>query len=348
MVCIVSHSWCPCISYSCLWSDRKLLEFRVDGDFLHHALALDVPTTRFGEPVCLDGGHSSFLHIAGQRLIFDAETRSFYKFPEFESTLVGGKRFYPLFFESSLYRELQVNVIPLVTLLTKTHIISVSHHVDRAVSPVVSSTLLQAFILPDPHLVHNGKGILRLSHEAVMPGRLQIFDLVRNSIMDAVSGTTNIRLLHQFFDGDNLTFSCIDLTLPNRSVMDAVVPMNIDIHEFAHVNRRWFSLYTDRTCYIEFSDDGHVRGFWRFFVPHVTSGSMRSSCPVMRFTIDASQDRCVAVLGRIMAPQWKQVADPPQARNIMFDGVRGMLCYDKRWYTRGVDDDEPTVVIDIK
>jgi hypothetical protein len=61
----------------------------VNGDSLYHTLTLDVPTRRkFGYPVDLAGGHSPFLHIVGQWVVFDVETRSFYEFPEFKSALV--------------------------------------------------------------------------------------------------------------------------------------------------------------------------------------------------------------------------------------------------------------------
>ena len=44
----------------------------------------------------LDGGHSPFVYIEGQRVIFDVETRSFYEFPEFKSVLVGDDQHHSL------------------------------------------------------------------------------------------------------------------------------------------------------------------------------------------------------------------------------------------------------------
>jgi hypothetical protein len=66
----------------------------VNGNSLCHTLTLDVPTKDPGNPLDVDGGHSPFSYIAGQRLIFAAETRSFYEFPEFKSALVGGDQHY--------------------------------------------------------------------------------------------------------------------------------------------------------------------------------------------------------------------------------------------------------------
>ena len=35
--------------------------------------------------------------------------------------------------------------------------------------------------------------------------------------------------------------------------------------------------------------------------------------------------RRVTVLGRILAPQWRQIEDPPQYRHTLFDGVREVM-----------------------
>ena len=206
--------------------------------------------------------------------------------------------------------------------LTQTHIIALFYDYDFNVSPMKSSTLIQAFTVPiDSRPVRNGAGVLRLSHEGVTPGILWSSDLIRNSIVDAISGATTIRLLHRLCKDHSLHLFCTDLTLHTgrHSSTDTILPMIIDRHDIAHVNH----VYNDPgDCYVESSDDGHARGFWRFFMPHDAPNRIH---PVIRFTIDASQDRCVAVLGQTLRPQWRQIGDLPWGRRILFDGVRGRL-----------------------
>ena len=306
----------------------------MNGNFLYHTLTVDVPTKDSGNPLDLDGGHSPCLYIAGQRLIFDAETRSFYEFPEFKSALVGGDQHSYRFCELLLiWNCLKVSSdshfgdrIPWLILLTKTHILCLFRDADSTVSPMVLSTLIQAFTVPaHPRTVRDGTGVLRLSHEGVLRGFLQNLDLIRNSLVDADSGATSIRLLHQYFEGDNLHFACIDLTLPRHSSTGAVLPITIDPHDIAYANHCWFGVYRNHKHYVEFSDDGHARGFWRFFVPRDAPMNMHPNRAIMRFTIDASQDRCVVVLGRILHPRWRGIDDPTY---VLFDGVRGRLYYD--------------------
>ena len=57
------------------------------------------------------------------------------------------------------------------------------------------------------------------------------------------------------------------------------------------------------------SDDRHVRGFWRFCLPHGASGNLRTGCHIMRFTIDASRDRCEAACDR----SWTNFGPPVEA-----------------------------------
>ena len=221
---------------------------------------------------------------------------------------------------------------PRDVLLTKTHVIAVFH--------TDTKTLFQAFTTP----VHNSTGVLRLSHEGVIPGHVKNLDLIRNSIVDPVSGATSIRLLHQFFEDDNLHFSCIDLVLPRHSSADTVLPITIDVQEVAHVHHAPFLLTICQRCYIESSDDGHVRGIWRIVMPHGPSGEVSSPFPTIRFSIDASGDKCVAVLGQILVPQWRQIYDPPWSRSLFFDVVRGRLYYERIRYILGVDDDDGVVI----
>ncbi|KAG6379455.1 hypothetical protein JVT61DRAFT_11935 [Boletus reticuloceps] len=68
----------------------------------------------------------------------------------------------------------------------------------------------------------------------------------------------------------------------------------------------------------------------------------------MRFAIDASRDNCVADLGLILVPRWRQVSNLPQTSNIWFDGVRGRVCYDRRGVDRDASSCEAALVVNIK
>ncbi|KAG6374522.1 hypothetical protein JVT61DRAFT_4570 [Boletus reticuloceps] len=321
-------------------SSWKLLEFRVNGNSFHHTFTLDIPSAQLEleASVMIYGGHSPFSYIKSfssrEKIIFNVETRSFYKFPPFESELANTDQ------PSS-------HVV-----LTNTHVISFFPHTrtgfDRA-----SSTLVRAFTAPADSQLHNGTGILRLSHEGVIPN-CNVYnnaDLIRNSIVDAESGTINIRLLHQTFNGkamQNLHMSCIDLMLPKHSSTDIILPMTIDLHDITDVHVPRNSYFTgSHECSIDFSDDGHVRGFYHFFAPRGILGRLSHS--IMQFTIDASRDRCVADLGPILTPRWHQVGDLSDAMRIFFDGVRGRICYDRR-YIRGANTGiyEAALVVNIK
>ena len=273
----------------------------------------------------------------GQRLIFDAETRSFYEFPEFKSALVSDNQTSATGLASMLIENHVkessdsqfIGRIPWSMLLTKTHVICLFRDADRTVTPMALSTVIQAYTVPaGPRPAHNGTGVLRLSHEGSIPGFLRNLDLIRNSIVDAVSGATNIRVLHQYFEGDYLHFCCIDLTLSRHLPTDIVLPITINLHDFAYIYHDWFGVYRNHKCYVESSDDGHARGFWRFFVPRDAPMNLHPNRAMVRFTIDASRDKCVAVLGRIRHPQWRQVDEPRRSSDVLFDGVRGRLYYD--------------------
>ena len=217
---------------------------------------------------------------------------------------------------------------PWTVVLTQTHIITLYYDYDFNASPAKFLTLIQAFTVPtDSRPVCNGAGVLRLSHEGVIPGVFWDVTLLRNSIVDPVSGATSIRLLHQFCSFRDLHVSCIDVALHRRSSTDSILPMTIDLHDIAHLNDVCGS--PGANCHVGSSDDGHARGFWRFQVQYVTN-CIR---PVMRFTIDASQDRCVIVPGKIQNPQWKQIHDSQWTMPVwvLFDGVRGRLYSNPEW-----------------
>ena len=91
--------------------------------------------------------------------------------------------------------------------------------------------------------------------------------------------------------------------------------------------------------------DGYARGWF----------TQDHSCPpverfdAVKFTIDATQDRCVAVLSKFSGLEWSTIAVPilcssPKKAKVVLNSVRGRLSY--------VDDDDLSdkaiVVVDIK
>ncbi|KAF8123241.1 hypothetical protein EV363DRAFT_1272798 [Boletus edulis] len=276
--CFRQRIACPCCS-------QRIL-------VLSSAMAASGVSNR--EPVFICGGNSPFSYIASQRLIFDTETRLFYEFPRFKSTLIRAP-------SSS-------DPITCVT-LTNTHIVSLSYHVDRTIH--------------------------------------------YNSPMALVFSASPMKELYFFipkFDRgppDSLHFPCIDLTLPNHTSTDAVLPITIDSHDITVVNHVPLDLKPSKERHIVFSDDGHVRGLWIFGVPDDCSWDSLADALTMRFTIDASRDKCVAVLGQISVPLWKRLERLILIHHFLFDLARGMICYDRN-VTPAEDDDGPAVITYIK
>jgi len=114
---------------------------------------------------------------------------------------------------------------------------------------------------------------------------------------------------------------CIELTLDKPSP-DDVSPITIDRH-WVHIQGDLPTHDDFGFCheYYDISDDGYARGL--FLVEH-------SSCCVAKFTIDATQDRCVAVLSQFSESAWDDIMSPinafsPDHVSLLLDGVRGRL-----------------------
>ncbi|KAG6379437.1 hypothetical protein JVT61DRAFT_11907 [Boletus reticuloceps] len=169
-----------------------------------------------------------------------------------------------------------------------------------------SSCKLSQFL---PIQFHGGTGILHLSHEGVIPGRCLFHDvdLIQKSVVDPVSGGTSIRFLHQFFRGSmkgTLHLSCIDVILPRNSSTNVVLQIRIDLHDIADMKYIPGASRPSHSRYVEFSDDGHVRGFWLFFQSSVEQAKPRF------LTRPVCGLRSVAILGENSMPRWKQINNP--------------------------------------
>lgn len=217
-------------------------------------------------------------------------------------------------------------IAPRTVLLTNSHIIVVfDRPQERAISSSTAElTLIQAFTPPaDPHPAGSETGILRLSHEGIIPEHLANLVLIRNSTINSTSESTSLRFLRLQPKGDRLRFSCVDLTLP-RSLSESVVPALIEVNDIFTVEGGIYDPFVpSHGYYIEASDDGHARGFCKI---RVENDGVDSTW-IMKFTVDASGDECVAAVGPASPPRWSHDDDPPFSSKHSFDGITGRFCY---------------------
>ncbi|KAG6377857.1 hypothetical protein JVT61DRAFT_14638 [Boletus reticuloceps] len=324
----------------------KLLKFRVNRDsgHLYHSLSLDVPTNHPTRPYFLNGGHGPFLLIDDEQvlLIFDVESQIFYEFPAFSSSLPVNKLPHSISDPLSYYG---------ITVLTNTHIIYL-HSVSCNVVPSSHSTLVQVFTLPPAACpVRSGTNVLRLSHEGIVHDvLLHDVNLIRNSVTNPKTGVTNIRLL---MNRQDRHLSCMDLTLPKHSPtgINAVLPITINMHDILKLEDALYgdhnrSLMTNWACCFQCSDDGHARGFWLGYKRHVSRDSAMNDS-VVRFTIDASQDKCTGVLGRLTRIHSGQI-DCPLMMSYEVDTMRGKFCYTNRDFVPLPKERGEIVVVDFE
>ena len=190
----------------------------------------------------------------------------------------------------------------------------------------VKEQLVQVYMLPD-----NGERKLRLSHEAIIRCRDSVsWSLLLDSVIDPITGSSNLRLLRVYRYRSKRQFECVDLTLPANSTQD-VLPMSVDTHVvFAMSNIRcdWGDKF------LHASANGLLRGLC--IVGPVPEGvRIVSPAPegaqIRKFVIDATDERCVGVVG-CPAPIWPD-ADVPRWRvwnDLKFDGSRGRIFYTKQ------------------
>ena len=240
---------------------------------------------------------------------------------------------------------------------TKTHVLLLR---DLTVDWLDYCIVVQAFTVPDdPRPAKNGKGVLRLSHEGIFSSDYTVIAVIRNSVVDPITGTTNVKLLERHWNSHDFQPICIDLTLDKPSP-DGVSPITIDRHyvsiEGGVSNRDRLGFCQE---YYDISDDGYARGlFTRDPTCIATEG-----CGVVKFTIDATQDPCVAVLSpfsgvdqdsevfpiieECRASKRRMLSgefSPFKNTRMLLDGVRGRLSY----VDHKGSDDQAIVVLGIE
>ena len=228
---------------------------------------------------------------------------------------------------SGVSAESQIDIV-----LTNTHVFTFR---DAHPEWSYSRVLVQAFTVPDDaHPVENGSHVLRLSHEGEFRTYKAPVAIIRNSVIDPITGSVNVRFLEKGYHRGIGTI-CMDFTLQKPPAAE-VLPITIENHDVARTGDDPSPLYDlDRPCniYYGLSDDGYARGLLALEHCH-----RKRSC-IVKFTVDATQDRCAVTLGQIMPTEWCQVVCPldcmydaylnlPYAT---FDGVRGRLFYPSRF-----------------
>lgn len=129
---------------------------------------------------------------------------------------------------------------------------------------------------------------------------------------------------------------CIDLMFPlARSPAVQVLPITIGMRyiSFAResVSVSWYEAWCQ---YVDVSDDGYIRGFCRGErgpKPRPwDSDPSRTSDGILKFTIDTTRDPWAVRCSPIWSAQPWSDDDPMvngRVRDIVFDGMRGRLCY---------------------
>jgi len=334
-VCSMTSPEGQCVVYLLLQPDLiqwKLLEFRLDGESgkLVDSAVMDSPAytyLRIGSTKAFCAEKSPFLSIPGRGLVFDTRTRIFYELPEFRAALD----------ETLGYTR---HNIPDTTQIffTDTYIVSLTCFYD-APAPK-HATVIQVFTLP-PHgsSLKNGKRVLCLTHEGVMEDIPPVDAEFLKPLVDPVTRATHLRLLDYTDRTRDVQVARIDLTLPKPRPGD-VSPMTAEIQHY-RLPKEGEPTYTHGTYsqHVDVSEEGHVRGFYwgRQF-------RVCESERVMKFTIDTRQDEWVINCGKLSPPEWSHLGDMGFDRSIMFDGMRGKICF----FDPVLCNNENIVVVDIE
>ncbi|KAF8549340.1 hypothetical protein OG21DRAFT_608406 [Imleria badia] len=270
-----------------------------------------------------------FLHFPECKLVFDTRTRTFYEFPEFLVALVKTR------YQTGGFAPDRI-------VLTSTHVIALYTNFPCPVTG--TATLLQAFIV-DGSSVRNGKGVLRRSHEGVSNHDFDHVALLRNSIVDPITESTNVRLLGCVGFIHDLHVLWGDLTLPKPSGNE-VLPITIAIHKEVEKPKPEKPYGWGGVWNFDCSDAGLLRGF-KFYRASSFQDPQHPS-GLVKFTLDATRDECTFAVGNFLPPEWNHIKDPigrKYGKYITSFDASGRLCLVK--YI-DMDDPELVVVVDIE
>jgi hypothetical protein len=235
------------------------------------------------------------------------------------------------------------NPIDVPIAFTDTYIVSLNYFH----CPMQHPTVLQVFTLPpDGCTVENGNPVLCLTHEGVVDDFQPVDVEFLKPLVDPVTGATHLRLLDSTYLGRDFRVTRIDLTLPEPRA-DEVSPMTVDMREYKLLNYQSQPTirYETSLQYVDVSEEGVVRGFYRGILPvqHKGSSFEVENDDVMKFTIDTRQDKWVVKRGKLSPAEWSHLEDTWLDESIMFDGMRGKICF-----SDPNEDYENVVVLDIE
>ncbi|KAG6374750.1 hypothetical protein JVT61DRAFT_4126 [Boletus reticuloceps] len=173
--------------------------------------------------------------------------------------------------------------------------------------------IIEAYVIPDDKETHE----LRLTHETTITDMQSPVRwlLLRNPVVDPITGSTHLRFLLYSSCGYNFQLVCADITLPANST-ENVLPLLLDAH--AVTMRPMSYSYIVRTELIQSSADGFARGL-----------DLETRIPdkfyISTFGIDATGERCMVDVGHMSSIS--VAADMGYWQRASFDGTSGRLCF---------------------
>ncbi|KAF8141949.1 hypothetical protein EV363DRAFT_1443855 [Boletus edulis] len=173
--------------------------------------------------------------------------------------------------------------------------------------------VIEAYVIPDDKETNE----LRLTHETIthMEEPLWWF-LLRNSVVNPITGFTHLRFLLYSPGGYGSQFVCADITLPANSTGN-VLPLVLDTHivTMRALPYPWII----HTKLIQSSADGFARGLQVGPVAQLSDKFY-----IRTFSIDATGERCMAVVGD--TSPISRTDDMIHWNTASFDGTSGRLC----------------------
>lgn len=173
----------------------------------------------------------------------------------------------------------------------------------------------------DESLFQDGKPILRLTHEGFSESRLLNVVPIK-SFVDSITGDTTLRLLS--LDG-YLKIKSIDLMLPKTSDLEVA---RMTIHDGPVIPAQIEEVYSEYSQCVDVCDDTQSRGFCTVRPEEDLMKSIENQ-HIIKFTTKMSQDLCSVTYSQMAPVKWSDAEDSEDvaASSIVFDGLRGKLCY---------------------
>ncbi|KAF9230083.1 hypothetical protein BU15DRAFT_69502 [Melanogaster broomeanus] len=325
MISMVFTSWWPTQPGQGEQAITKLLEFEVDDSSCSFSgpMSMDIPLLPRKLPAYGISGQWPFvcIHWPGLSLVWDMRTRIFHKLPSFSSEVT----------------RITSMPHPPQLILSKSHVIAVHrpwHSIDVENWP--ANTILQAFIVPVPVPHSDSADIreLRLTHEASVVEISFSMRLLRNSVFDPVTKATNLRILNDLRSSDgSLKYTCVDLMLSEPSLGNVLPILSTRNTSSAAIGKQE-SMTLPPLPMMDILEE---------FLVCTIANPLGGGC-VRRFSVDASNERCIAVVGERYSMRHIDRTNFVRDK-CEFDGVRGRIYYTEK---AGQEDCRDLVVVDLE